>query len=450
MNNMFGKEFMWGVATAAYQIEGGKNADGKKDNIWDVFTHKPNIVIDGSNGDVACDSYNRLDEDLALLQDLGVNAYRFSVSWARVLPDGTGKVNEKGIDYYNRLIDGLLERNITPYLTLYHWDLPQALQEKGGFLNREFINWFLEYTRVIAERFGDRVKHFFTFNEPYTFLGKSFAPGFNYSKREQLKRIHHVLLAHGLAARELHKIPNAKVGWASCGTIPIPASDSKEDYQVALDLFLSVNKDVPTAGTTIYADPIFFGDYPKEYYEYFKDELPDIQDGDMEIISEPLDFWAQNTYDGEYYKAEKDGLGNTIAVQVPRKWGEVITTMGWHMTPKSLYYASKYVYERYKKPVYIAENGIACADFIYSDGAVHDPMRIEYLRLYLDELARAKADGVDVKGYFYWSFLDNFEWMKGYTQRFGLVYIDYENGKRIKKDSFFYYHDYINEGKINR
>lgn len=439
----FGKDFAWGVATAAYQIEGARNADGKSDSIWDVFTHKKGTVIDGSNADITCDSYNHLDEDLDLLAQLGVNAYRFSVSWSRILPNGTGKVNEKGVAYYNRLINGLLERNIIPYLTLYHWDLPQVLQEQGGFSNEEFPNWFLEYTKVIARYFGDRVKHFFTFNEPQCIFNNDFAPGVSYTIKEQLARIHNMLLAHGMSARELHKIANAKVGYASCGMVPLPATDQEEDYTAAKEKFFSINIDYPTDSTTLYADPIFFGKYPDEYFVLFKDILPTIRENDMKIISEPLDFWAQNCYDGEFYKSVKDEKDNLTTQMVEREWGQPLTSMGWNITPKSLYYVTKYVYERYKKPVYISENGISCQDFVFSDGKVHDPVRSEYLLLYLSELKRAKEEGVDIKGYFHWSFLDNFEWMQGYRQRFGLVYVDYKTGKRYKKDSFDFYRTII-------
>lgn len=441
----FGKDFIWGVATASYQIEGARNEDGKSDSIWDTFTHKSGTVVDGSNADIACDCYHRLDEDLKLLEELGVKAYRFSVSWSRILPNGTGKINEKGVEYYNRLINGLLERNIIPYLTLYHWDLPQVLQDLGGFSNKEFPQWFLEYTKVVVSKFGDRVKHFFTFNEPQCIFNNAFAPGIQYTLKEQLVRVHNMLLAHGLSAKEIHKIPGAKVGYASCGMIPIPLTDSSEDYEVSKKLFFSINKGNPVDSTTLYADPIFFGKYPDDYYEMFKDILPEIGENDMEIISEPLDFWAQNTYDGYYCKAKQQDDGTLIAEGVERDWGTVKTSMGWHITPKSIYYAVKYVYERYNKPVYISENGISLQDFVFSDGKVHDPAREEYLLTYLEELGKAQKDGVKIEGYFYWSFLDNFEWMLGYTQRFGLVHVEYKTLKRTKKDSFYAYQKIIKE-----
>ena len=443
----FGKDFVWGVATAAFQIEGGKDADGKGESIWDVCAHTPGKIHDGSNADVACDSYHRLDEDLALLSELGVNSYRFSISWPRVLPNGIGEVNEKGVDYYNRLIDGLLERNITPYLTLYHWDLPQALQEKGGLLNEEFPQWFLEYTKVVAEHFGDRVKYFFTFNEPQSFLPTVCPPCIPYTKREQLIRIHHMLLAHGLSAKELHKIQGSKVGYVSCGLVPLPQSDSQEDYEAAKKLFFSINPDAPEDGTSIYAEPIFSGKYPDEYYRIFKDDLPEIGEKDMEIISEPLDFWAQNTYEGFYIKSKYNGKGELEAEKIAREWGAPITVLGWNIAPKALYYVTKYVYEQYGKPIYLAENGTALYDYVFSDGMVHDPARIEFIHNYLNYLEQAKKEGVKILGYFYWSLLDNFEWFQGLSPRFGLVHVDYQTLKRTKKDSFYVYRDIIYNSK---
>ena len=436
----FGENFVWGVATAAYQIEGAWDEDGKGKSIWDVFTHTPGKIIDGSNADVACDCYHRLDEDLALLEELGVNAYRFSIAWARILPNGIGEVNEKGIEYYNRLIDGLLVRGITPYITLYHWDMPQVLQDKGGFLSKEFPAWFLQYTKVIMARFGDRVKHFFTFNEPQCALADSFAPGIEHTQQQQLLRLHNLLLAHGLSAKEIHKTAGAKVGYVSCGMIPVPATDSKEDYEAAKAAFFN---DQGLWGTAIYSEPIFRGNYSEKYYETYKDILPEIGAEDMKIISEPLDFWAQNTYDGYFVKAVKNENGDLTAERVERKWGEPTTCMGWNITPQSLYYVARYVFERYGKPVYIAENGISLQDFVFTDGKVHDPTRIEYLYTYLSELEKAHKDGVKIEGYFHWSFLDNFEWMQGYTQRFGLIHVDYETLKRTKKDSFYVYQKII-------
>lgn len=443
----FNPQFKWGVSTSSYQIEGACDEDGKGKSIWDTYTHMQGRILDGSNGDVACDSYHRLEEDLNLLQELGVNAYRFSIAWTRILPNGIGEVNQKGIDYYNRLIDGLVERNITPFVTLYHWDLPQALQDKGGFLSDEFPTWFLEYTKVVASAFGDRVKHFFTFNEPQCALHDYFAPGITHSKAQQLVRIHHMLLAHGLSARELHKIDGAKVGYASCGMTYIPATDNQEDYLVAKEKFFKLDVESPVDCTIIYSEPIFKGKYPDEYYQAFKEILPKIGENDMQIIAEPLDFWAQNVYDGCYVKAVKTEDGKLVAQTVAHPFGDPLTLMGWHIAPKAVYYAVKYVYEKYQKPIYIAENGISLPDLVFSDGNVHDPLRKEFLHLYLRELEKISNDGAEVLGYFHWSFLDNFEWNRGYTQRFGLVHVDFQTLKRTKKDSFYAYQDIISASK---
>lgn len=445
----FKKDFSWGVATAAYQIEGAKSEDGKGESIWDVFTHKGGTVNDGSNGDVACDSYHRLEEDLDLLEKSGVTAYRFSVSWPRILPNGTGAVNTKGIEYYNKLINGLIARGITPFMTLYHWDMPQALNERGGFLNREFADWFEEYAKVIKDNFGDRVKYYFTFNEAINCLDAGFAPGYNYGAKEQLKRIHHLLLAHGKAAKVLHTIQGAKVGYAACaGSVPCPYTDSPDDYKLAKKEFYSIGRVCPHIGNAIYLDPMLKGRYPECYEEYFADIMPDILPGDMELIGRSVDFLAVNVYDGRYITAERADNGDVLGAKfIDRPWGTATSTMGCSITPDSIYYVSRFLYEEYGLPLYISENGIALADFVFSDGKVHDPARSEYINLYLNALERAKIDGVDIDGYFYWSFLDNFEWSLGYTQRYGLVYVDFENGNRTPKDSFYEYKKIITQNK---
>ena len=445
-----GKNFVWGVATAAYQIEGAKNEDGKKDSIWDVFCQKGDAIKDGSNGDFACDAYHRLEEDLDLIANLNVNAYRFSIAWSRLIPDGIGKINLKGADYYNRLINGLLRRNITPYLTLYHWDMPYALSLKGGFLNPDFPKWFEYYASVVVELFGDRVKHFFTFNEPQCMFGLGYrdgthAPGLKTSLKEQLSAVHNMLLAHGLAVKQIRKIPSSKVGFASCGWIPMPVSNEKGEYELVKNSFFGFADDNPLWSVSLYADPIFFGKYPDRYYTVYKDIMPEFGEDDFNIISQPVDFFAQNTYEGGYISAVKDENGNYTGelkgVSFPT--GSVVTPMGWHITPECLYFAVKYLYDRYKKPVFITENGISCNDFVFSDGKVHDPMRCEYICTHLKNLERAKREGVEIAGYFHWSLLDNFEWSLGYTQRFGLVYVDYTTFKRTPKDSYYLYRDIV-------
>ena len=386
----FKENFVWGVATSAYQIEGAWNEDGKSESIWDTYTHRRDRIRDCSDADVACDSYHRVEEDLALIEGLGVDAYRFSVAWTRLIPTGVGAVNPKGLDYYNRLINGLLARGITPYLTLYHWDMPQCLQDKGGFLSPEFPEWFRLYAKVIAECFGDRVKNFFTFNEPQCIFGlghckTDFAPGLLLSKKEQLSAIHHMLLAHGLAVKELRKVQGASIGYVGCGGVAMPGDAS--EYQTAYEKFFEIDKNFPCGCVSIYSDPILLGDYPKEYYEHFKDILPDIKEGDMEIISQPVDFFSENCYEGFYVKKGENGTEI-----IPAENGYAATCYNWRITPEALYYVSKFLYERYKKPIYISENGMAMQDFMFGDGKIHDPARSEYIRTYLENLERASNE----------------------------------------------------------
>ena len=450
----FGKDFVWGVATAAFQIEGAYNSDGKGLSVWDVFSHREGKIKDSTDADVACDSYNRVEEDVKLLADLGVNAYRFSVAWSRVLPDGVGKINEKGVEYYNKLINLLRENNITPYLTLYHWDLPQSLHEKGGFLNPEFPKWFEYYASVIVGKFGDRVRHFFTFNEPQCIFGLGYnlgihAPGLQVSLKEQLQAVHNMLLAHGLAVKQIRKIKDSRVTYASCGGVPMPETDNPVDYRTARDVFFDFDEKNSVGSVVLYSDPIFTGKYPEKYYRVYKDIMPNISAEDMEIISQPVDFFAQNTYEGVYIKAKRDAKGTPIGGHdfVPFKKGSQMTPMGWHVVPECLQYVIRYLYDRYQKEVYITENGTSCWDFVYSDGKVHDRCRCEFLTTYLKGMEKAMSKGAVVGGYFHWSLMDNFEWAEGYSQRFGLVYVDFETLKRIPKDSFYHYKDIIRNSK---
>ncbi len=439
----FKKGFLWGVATAAYQIEGAYNEDGKGLSIWDVFTHDGRCA-EKETGDIACDHYHRLEEDLNLLAELGVNAYRFSVSWTRILPNGTGEVNLKGVEFYNRLIDGLLVRGITPYMTLYHWDLPHELFIRGGFANPDFPKWFENYAKVVKEHFGDRVKYFITFNEPQCVFGLGYnhgvhAPGLKYSLKDQLACVHNMLKGHGLAVRVLHEIEGAKVGFAGCGGVPCPETDSQEEYEKAKAWFFRMDPKDPLASVSLFSDPVFLGKYPDEYYANYADVMPKITEEDMEIISTPVDFYAMNSYNG--YHFDVDEQGNEIVKSDGQ--GNIRTSMNWMVNEKCLYYMPKYAYERYKKPVYITENGTAFPDMLCEDGRVRDSARQEFIRRYIATLKRAVEDGIPVEGYFYWSFMDNFEWACGYRPRFGLLYVDYETQKRIKKDSFNYYQQIV-------
>lgn len=432
-------DFVWGAASASYQVEGGWNEDGKAPDIWDDFAHDKKCYRN-QNGDVACDHYHRFEEDVALMRELGLKAYRFSLSWSRIMP-AEGVVNEKGVTFYNRLIDLLIENNIKPVVTLYHWDMPTWVYEKGGFLNRDAIKLFSDYAAVAAERFGDRVKTFITVNEPQCVLhgglySDNLAPGIKVSLRDLLKTGHNLLLCHGSAVKILReKVPGAEIGIATCGWITCPSDDTKESENAAYDDFFKVRKEQPMNCMSVLADPVYLGDYPKDYYEYFKDELPEITKEDLKLISAPLDFIAQNIYSGFYM----DGNGEVA----PFKDGSSQNLMGWDDIPEAVYYGLKFLYRRYKKPIVITENGTAQNDRVCLDGKVHDSYRIDYTARYLLQMKKAVNDGIPVNGYYHWSFTDNFEWKCGFSKRFGLVYVDYETQERIRKDSFYFYNRVI-------
>lgn len=429
------KDFVWGAASASYQVEGGRNEDGKSPSIWDDFAHDKKCYRD-QTGDVACDHYHRFEEDVSLMKELGLKAYRFSVSWPRVMP-APGVVNEKGISFYNRLIDRLIESGIKPMLTLYHWDMPTWVYEKGGFLNKDTIKYFSDYTSVVAERFGDRVKTFITINEPQCVLhgglySDGLAPGIKLTLRDLLKAGHNLLLCHGAAVKILRKkVKNAEIGMATCGWVTCPSDDSEESETAAYNDFFKVWKEEPMNCMSVLADPVYLGDYPKKYYEYFKDELPEITKDDLKLISAPLDFIGQNMYSGFYM----NGKGEIA----PFKDGSSQNSIGWDDIPESVYWGLKFLFKRYNKPIVITENGTAQNDRVCLDGKVHDFYRIDHTARYLLQMKKAADEGIPVNGYYHWAFTDNFEWRCGFSKRFGLVYVDYETQERIKKDSFYFY-----------
>ncbi len=435
-------QFVWGVASSAFQIEGAWNEDGKGLSIWDVYTHIPGKIKGDATGDVACDHYHRYHEDVALMEKLGVKAYRFSVSWARILPDGDGKPNEQGLLFYNNLINELLAHGIEPYLTLYHWDLPQKLFQRGGWLNPDIPEIFYRYARLIGERFGDRVKTFMTINEPQNVLegmcpGGTNAPALAYSLRDRLAAVHNVLKSHGRAVQALREtVSDVKIGFAPCCTVVCPANDDPTLVNASREELFRLGYD-DFKGASLYSDPVFLGDYPKEYYKMYADILPEITPGDMELISQPIDFCFQNIYTGWY--SELDESGNIV----PRKGRVPYNSLGWPVVPEALYWGPRFFYERYGKPVFISENGYVGADSISLDGKVHDSQRVDFIVRYTSELFRARTDGVDIRGYFYWTIMDNLEWELGYEPRFGLVYVDFDTLERIPKDSFYAYQKLI-------
>lgn len=439
----FSKDFLWGTATSSYQIEGAAN-DGKRGlTIWDDYCQIEGKIFGGHTGETACDHYHRYKEDVDLMASMGIRSYRFSIAWSRILPRGTGMVNEEGIEFYSSLVDELLQKNITPVATLYHWDMPYELYKRGGWLNTDSPKWFADYARIVAERLGDRVRHIITFNEPQCFIGLGYAlgsghaPGHKESKRSSFQMVHNVLLAHGKAVQQIRDCGKGiLVGYAPTSTVPCPVTESSEDVEAARKAYFDYqDKDDYLWTTAVWSDPVLLGRYPEEGKDKYRMYLPKITDEDMKIISAPIDFYGQNIYHG--YPVKSDGRGGYICLE--RKTGYPRTSVGWPIEPESLYWGPKFLYERYKKPIYITENGMAAHDAVSLDGKVHDPNRIDYMHRYLRELKRAAEEGIGIGGYFAWSLMDNFEWSKGYFERFGMVYVDYETQERIKKDSAIWY-----------
>lgn len=432
----FAKDFVWGAATSSYQIEGTGRDSGKGQNIWDVFTKEPGRVYEGHTGDIACDHYHRFREDVAYMKELGLKGYRFSIDWSRVLPEGTGKVNEKGIDFYNALIDELLEQGIEPYITLYHWELPYEIYKRGGWMNPEIVEWFGQYARLVAERFSDRVKYFFTLNEPQCFVGLGFlqgchAPGVKAPLRDTFEMAHNALKAHGRAVQ---------IGYAPTSGMCYPEKETPKDIEAARKALFALPDDLSnwTWNVSWWSDPVILGKYPEEGMKKYEKYLPVITDEDMKLISQPIDFYGQNIYNGRCIRMGTDGRPE----EVRRPAGFPKTATNWPVTPEALYWGPKFLYQRYRKPIYITENGMACHDTVSQDGKVHDPNRIDFLARYLKNLKRA-AEEIDIRGYFQWSLMDNFEWDKGYAERFGIIYVDFETQERIWKDSAYWYRDLI-------
>ncbi len=446
---MFNKDFLWSVASAAFQIEGGVNEDGKGRSIWDEFSHEKGKIAEGQNADIACDHYHLYEKDIALMAELGVKAYRFSISWTRLLPDGIGTLNQNGIDFYNGIIDCLSEHNIIPMITLFHWDYPLALEKKDGWLNADSPKWFAEYAEAAGRAFGDRVKYFITLNEPQCFITDGYitgahAPGKKLADSDIVPMCHNVLLAHGLAVKALRKaVKDAVIGVAPTSGASIPYTDSDEDIKAARKQYFDIPSNYFPWSVSWWSDPMLLGHYPEDdiNFKKLKKYLPKDYKKDMEIINQPLDFYAQNIYNGSLWKS--DGKGGYEWVANPISTAK--TAMDWPVTPKALYWGPKFLYERYKLPIFISENGMADLDSVSLDGKIHDPARIDFLHRYLREYKKAAAEGIPLIGYALWSFTDNFEWAKGYSKRFGIIYTDYETLERTPKDSFYWYQKTIKE-----
>ncbi len=441
----FPRDFLWGAAAASYQIEGAAFEDGKGLSVWDVMCRQSGRIRGGHSGEVSCDHYHRYKQDVALMKRIGLQAYRLSVSWPRVLPEGTGKVNPKGLAFYDQLIDELLSSGIQPWVTLFHWDYPYELYRRGGWLNPESPNWFAEYTKVVVEKLSDRVRHWMTLNEPQCFIDLGHrrghhAPGDSLEMKKVLLAAHHTLLAHGKSVQAIRAYTktDSVIGVVPAPVVCLPSTESDADVRAAREeMFAVTTKDV--FNNAWWLDPIFFGSYPEDGLALFREELPPVAEGDMTMISQPLDFLGLNVYFGAMVRAGEDGRPERLEFAP----GHPITAMRWQVVPQALYWGSKFLYERYKTPIYVTENGMSNLDWVSLDGEVHDPQRIDFTSRYLLELGRAIEDRADVRGYFHWSIMDNFEWAEGYGQRFGLIYVDYATGNRILKDSAHWYRDVI-------
>lgn len=456
---MFDKNFLWGTASSSYQIEGAFTEDGKGLSIWDTFSNKPGNIAHDENGNKACDHYHRYREDISLMKNLGIQAYRFSISWSRIFPDGIVKdsdcnirYNKAGLDFYDKIVNFCLENNIKPFITIYHWDLPQALEDKGGWLNRETAFVFADYAEFICKHFSDRVTNIATINEPQIISGLGYmlglhAPGKKLDTVSVLSVIHHLALAHGLAVTKMRAVAKqpVKIGFSSTGGLCYPSKECDEDIDAARAECFNIVKGNMTFNHTIFCDMTCLGRYPDiagtelhlepglEKIGHYE-ELPFVKKGDIELIHQPIDYLGINVYNGHEINA---------AGYINKKPGSPRTALGWPVTPGVMNYGIRYLYERYNLPIYIFEDGLACNDIISLDGKVHDSNRIDFLTRYLTDLEKAYKAGVPILGYFHWSFTDNFEWHSGYDPRFGLIYVDYETQQRIPKDSAYWYSDLI-------
>ena len=442
----FPENFVWGAATASYQIEGGVSEGGRGVSIWDTFSHTPGRIVNGDTGDVACDSYHRWAEDVELLKAMHLKAYRFSIAWPRIIPGGTGPVNAEGLAWYSRFVDALLAAGIEPYVTLYHWDLPQALQDKGGWLNADTAKAFAEYARVVAEHFRGRVTHYFTLNEPQCSVGLGYAtgahaPGYKLDDGAVFCAWHNTIYAHCLAADAIRKADLAAlVGIAPTGRICTPATDSPADIAAARQAMFDLEDGNWTFTYSPALDPIVLGKWPQikgGQAQRVIDAIPQEQLDALPLGR--LDFIGMNIYNSVAVRARADGKPEFC----PRAAGHPRTAIGWPITPKAMEWGPRFLHERYGLPIFITENGLSCTDRIHLDGKVHDPERIDFTHRYLLALRQGIEAGADVQGYFHWSLLDNFEWSEGYNERFGLVYVDYPTGTRTPKDSAAWYRETI-------
>lgn len=447
---MIVSKFFWGTATSSFQIEGGHDLGGRTPSIWDTYTTTPGKVKNNDDGRLGIDHFHLYEEDLSFLEKLGVNSYRFSLSWSRIIPHIDGIINHEGLAFYDAILTKLEKMNIRPFITLYHWDLPTYLQAIGGWENRETAYQFQHFASVVVKHFGARVLDYITINEPQCIINLGHrtlehAPGVYLGEKRAVRAIHNLLLAHGLAAQEIRKHnPQAKIGFAPTSTSAIPLTKSDADLEAARKSYFALNY-ASFDGVSIYSDPVFLGDYPSIFYSYYKDYLPETYREDLKIISTPLDYCYQNFYTGYYVKA----LPNGEPLRVDYKPENTRGVFPWlYKVPEALYFGPKFLYERYKLPIIVSENGVSMVDTLVTEPnalsgkleyRIHDFGRIDYYQAYISSLLKAKREGIDIRGYFAWSLFDNFEWAWGFEARFGLIFVDYENSRRYPKDSFHFY-----------
>ncbi len=436
----FDRDFVWGVSTAAYQIEGGAFEGDKGLNVWDVASMTEGRIFEGHQGHIGCDHFHRFREDVALMKELGIKHYRLSVNWSRLLPHGVGRISEDGKKFYLGLFRALKEAGITPWVTLFHWDYPYELYQKGGWLNSNSPSWFEEYAEKAAIAFGSYVDHYILINEPQCFIGLGHADGahapfLKLPPRDVLKCCHNVHLACGRAEKALRRVcgRGVKIGVAEAYWPSLPLTGA--DYEAAKNDTFACHRDYGSAA--LWLDPLVLGKYPADYLEWMKenDFVPSAKD--MSVIRSKLDFIGFNTYSGNYVTLHNGAVTPvTPAPNVPK------TDMRWNVHPDSMYYGPKYLYERYGLPLVCTENGVALSEWKDLDGKILDYSRIDFLKRYLKSLSRAASE-VPVKGYFQWSFIDNFEWAEGFSKKFGVVHVDYETGARTPKESAYFYRDVI-------
>lgn len=441
----FPQGFLWGSATASYQVEGAYKEDGRGMSVWDTFSHTPGKVFQGDTGDVADDFYHRYKSDIAMMKQMGLKGFRFSAAWPRILPGGTGQVNQKGIDFYARLVDELRNAGIEPFCTLFHWDLPQVLQDKGGWQNPDSPKWFAEYADVFARRMGTRIGQYMTMNEMRTFVeggyaGTHHAPGLGMGQRHVAQLTHHVVLAHGMAVRALRAAaPHAKVGLADNATACTPVIEDAANVAAARKAYREEN--------AMYLTVIQEGRYTDQYLKRMGSDGPKFTAEELKIISSPLDFVGINVYLPQWIRAANNEKGYE---NVPWPASYPHADSPWlKIGPEALYWSPKMVHDIWGvKTIYVTENGCSATDTVAGDGHVYDTDRVAYLRNYMSQMQRAVSEGVPVKGYFLWSLLDNFEWADGYEKRFGIVYVDFKTQERIPKLSAQFYAETIRRNSV--